>query len=883
MEDEVKEDPTGPNEDPTRPNEDPTSSKETMSTWKAGWVKKDSGRFLASYKDRYIQVKRTELVVYENEDLATCLERVDLENYDKCHELRSAFTKKKNRLVLIRAAKSGNKVHDVKFQAQNLEEKEAWIKAFSDGINRAKNKIFDEVKIDETSHLEHATRTRPKGNRNRRPPTRIHMKEVANVSSDGILRHDLDAVDASIPNGTHHITTGTTETPQKAVKPPMPPTSKPSEAPEECLTTQSPDEGLPSEKEPSPQKVLKPPMPPSKEAETAAASAGDQLPDETSTDSSPEKKVLKPPMPPSKEAKPTVSAEDQPPGETSPEKKVLKTPMPPSKEVKPAAPAGDQPPRNTGPEGSPEKCSEAGVESAPPPTPPSKPIGGSTDNLAEASQSSQEPRPPTPPSKDKKPTQTAMQEGTEVASGSRKKDEEEEDEVEEKEEEGSETNASDVQQSSIPEGAEDEEESSSSQLTTLMTPLEVKVEPPVTYHPEVTTTTIEEETQKVVEPMAQEQESAASGGVDISPNEEPQTMKSSQLTVTPSVQTPEPIKKSPGPPGPPTKKKPVILPPPKAVVVTQDVHLSKPKNQETDETKNVIITTTPEEKLNPITSPPPAAVTTISPTEETEDLKVPVVVETKSEFPVVVLSLSDPEPDSSCSSPVSCHLSPEKKSEREEEKSVDSGQHSDIDDNEEGSESRDTLAASTAALMGSQAGLNALMDESEDGDTETPDSLGLSTDDVEDSLSTTQIPQDKPSGQASHRPPIPFKPLAKLMSASLGDLLSEASLGENMKQPITDVAVTKAAGPQDLTDLENEVALELEKTGELLGSVVPIGSTEVGQSSALAGGDGLEDRSPEELLTRAMEKLRKADQFLRQAKSMKDSKHSENTAKRNSW
>uniref|UniRef100_A0A8C7L9G4 PH domain-containing protein n=1 Tax=Oncorhynchus kisutch TaxID=8019 RepID=A0A8C7L9G4_ONCKI len=133
-------------EDPTRPNEDPTRSKETMSTWKAGWVKKASGRFLASYKDRYIQVERTGLVVYENEDLATYLEKVDLENYDKCHELRSAFTKK-NRLVLIRAAKSGNKVHDVKFQAQNPEEKEAWIKAFSDGINRAKNKIFDECGI----------------------------------------------------------------------------------------------------------------------------------------------------------------------------------------------------------------------------------------------------------------------------------------------------------------------------------------------------------------------------------------------------------------------------------------------------------------------------------------------------------------------------------------------------------------------------------------------------------------------------------------------------------------------------------------------------------------------------------------------------------------
>lgn len=36
-------------------------------------------------------------------------------------------------------------VHAVKFQAQTAEEKEAWIKALSDGINRAKNKVFDEV------------------------------------------------------------------------------------------------------------------------------------------------------------------------------------------------------------------------------------------------------------------------------------------------------------------------------------------------------------------------------------------------------------------------------------------------------------------------------------------------------------------------------------------------------------------------------------------------------------------------------------------------------------------------------------------------------------------------------------------------------------------
>lgn len=35
-----------------------------------------------------------------------------------------------------------------------------------------------QVKIDESCNLEHVTRSRPKGNRNRRPPTRIHLKEV---------------------------------------------------------------------------------------------------------------------------------------------------------------------------------------------------------------------------------------------------------------------------------------------------------------------------------------------------------------------------------------------------------------------------------------------------------------------------------------------------------------------------------------------------------------------------------------------------------------------------------------------------------------------------------------------------------------------------------
>uniref|UniRef100_A0A665U9Z7 PH domain-containing protein n=1 Tax=Echeneis naucrates TaxID=173247 RepID=A0A665U9Z7_ECHNA len=124
----------------------PAHSKELRFLTKAGWLKKAQGRLVASYKDRYIQVLKTEIVVYENEDLQNCLERLDLENYDHCHELKSPF-KKKHRLILIRSPRSSNMVHDLKFQAPTAEEKEAWIKALTDCISRAKNKIFDEVHV----------------------------------------------------------------------------------------------------------------------------------------------------------------------------------------------------------------------------------------------------------------------------------------------------------------------------------------------------------------------------------------------------------------------------------------------------------------------------------------------------------------------------------------------------------------------------------------------------------------------------------------------------------------------------------------------------------------------------------------------------------------
>ncbi|XP_028294552.1 pleckstrin homology domain-containing family O member 2 [Gouania willdenowi] len=187
--------------------EDPCTHNNPQFQGKAGWLKKAPCRLLATYKERYVRVERTEMVVYENQDLQTCIEKVDLENYDQCQELKSRF-QKKHRLILIRSPKAGNKVCDIKFQTPSAEEKEAWIRALRDGINQAKNKVLDEVKVDKSSNLEHVTRSRPRGNANRRPPTKIHMKEVAVVSSEGLLRLDLDLEDAYMPNGSHQTSTG---------------------------------------------------------------------------------------------------------------------------------------------------------------------------------------------------------------------------------------------------------------------------------------------------------------------------------------------------------------------------------------------------------------------------------------------------------------------------------------------------------------------------------------------------------------------------------------------------------------------------------------------------------------------------------------------------
>ncbi|NXR72927.1 PKHO2 protein, partial [Pycnonotus jocosus] len=221
---------------------------------KYGWIKKSSGGLLGLWKDRYIQLRKTQLVVYEDEDEQKCIETVELESYDKCQELR-ALLKRKNRFILIRSP--GKKVHDIKFQAPTLEEKESWIKALNEGINRGKNKVFDEVKVDESLSLDHVTRDRVKVSHGRRPPTRSHLKEAAKCTSDGILRLDLDIVDNGPPTFDSTVSESDNEPPQRETpKPPMPPTKSTG-----TKENQEAENNVPDQEH---KKPLSPPLPPDK-------------------------------------------------------------------------------------------------------------------------------------------------------------------------------------------------------------------------------------------------------------------------------------------------------------------------------------------------------------------------------------------------------------------------------------------------------------------------------------------------------------------------------------------------------------------------------------------------------------------------------------------
>uniref|UniRef100_A0A8C7YIW6 Pleckstrin homology domain containing, family O member 1b n=1 Tax=Oryzias sinensis TaxID=183150 RepID=A0A8C7YIW6_9TELE len=122
-------------------------------------------------------------------------EVLDLSHYDGCEEVRknkSRSKKNHSRFRLQRCSSPGNTVPNLVFLAVSPEEKESWINVLNAAISRAKNRILDEVTVEE-SQLCHLTRDRVKIPHNRRLPTRGHLLAVVSTasSSDGMLTLDL--------------------------------------------------------------------------------------------------------------------------------------------------------------------------------------------------------------------------------------------------------------------------------------------------------------------------------------------------------------------------------------------------------------------------------------------------------------------------------------------------------------------------------------------------------------------------------------------------------------------------------------------------------------------------------------------------------------------
>ncbi|XP_063277190.1 pleckstrin homology domain-containing family O member 1 isoform X3 [Prinia subflava] len=119
----------------------------------------------------------------------------DLSDYEKCEELRKSKSRSKknhSKFTLAHSRQPGNTAPNLIFLAVSPEEKESWINALNSAITRAKNRILDEVTVEEDSFLAHPTRDRAKIQHSRRPPTRGHLMAVASTStSDGMLTLDL--------------------------------------------------------------------------------------------------------------------------------------------------------------------------------------------------------------------------------------------------------------------------------------------------------------------------------------------------------------------------------------------------------------------------------------------------------------------------------------------------------------------------------------------------------------------------------------------------------------------------------------------------------------------------------------------------------------------
>ncbi|XP_072227076.1 pleckstrin homology domain-containing family O member 1-A isoform X2 [Leuresthes tenuis] len=166
---------------------------------KVGWIRKFCGRgiFRELWRSRYVILRGDHLYISDKEvkDERKAQEVFDLADYERSEELRKAKSRSKknhSRFTVLRCRQPGNTVPNLVFLAVSPEEKESWINALNVAIVKAKNRILDEVTIEEDSALAHPTRDRAKIPHGRRLPTKGHLM-AASTSSHGMLTLDLVA------------------------------------------------------------------------------------------------------------------------------------------------------------------------------------------------------------------------------------------------------------------------------------------------------------------------------------------------------------------------------------------------------------------------------------------------------------------------------------------------------------------------------------------------------------------------------------------------------------------------------------------------------------------------------------------------------------------
>ncbi|XP_054461637.1 pleckstrin homology domain-containing family O member 1-A [Anoplopoma fimbria] len=167
---------------------------------KVGWIRKFCGRgiFRELWRNRFVVLRGDQLYISDKEvkDERRAQEVFDLADYERSEELRKAKSRSKknhSRFTLLRCRRPGNAVPNLVFLAVSPEEKESWVNALNVAIIKAKNRILDEVTIEEDGALVHPTRDRAKIPHGRRLPTRGHLMAVASTSSHGMLTLDLVA------------------------------------------------------------------------------------------------------------------------------------------------------------------------------------------------------------------------------------------------------------------------------------------------------------------------------------------------------------------------------------------------------------------------------------------------------------------------------------------------------------------------------------------------------------------------------------------------------------------------------------------------------------------------------------------------------------------